>query len=182
MATSKAQKVQTLSMLQENVVQQKAVVFLTTKGSEESLNAAKNVEIRQKANAENVALKVIKNTLIVKTFGHASGFPENLTGPTFVVYAKSGETDEVTVPKAIINLVKKDFKGNFQIFGSVINGEFYDGKRTELLANTPSKLDSMAKLAGVLQQLGGGKIASLLKEVSAQTARAIGEVAKTKTV
>lgn len=181
MATSKAQKVQTLSLLQDDVAQQKAVVFLTTQGVEESLNASKNVEIRQKANAQNVSLKVVKNTLIHKAFGSATGFPEQIIGPTFVVFAKSGETDEVTVPKVIVDLVNADFKNNFSILGSVVNGEFYDSVKTVALAKTPSKLESMAKLAGVLQQIGGGKLASLLKEVSAKLARSVGEVAKTKT-
>lgn len=181
MATSKAQKVQTLSLLQDDVAQQKAVVFLTTHGVEESLNAAKNVEIRQKANKENVALKVIKNTLVQKAFGSATGFPEALVGPTFVVYSKGETADEVSVPKAIVDLVTGDFKANFSILGAVVNGEFFDAAKTIQLAKTPSKLESMAKLAGVLQQVGGGKLASLLKEVSAKLARSVGEVAKTKT-
>lgn len=181
MATSKAQKMQTLSLLQEDVSKQKAVVFLTTLGAEASLNASQNVEIRQKANQSNVGLKVIKNTLIKKAFGEAAGFPEQIVGPTFVVFAKSGETDEVTVPKTIVDIVNKDFKDQFKILGSVVNNEFYDGSKTEQLAKTPSKLESMAKIAGLLQQIGGGTIASLLQEISAKTARAIGEVAKSKT-
>jgi ribosomal protein L10 len=181
MATSKAQKVATLSLLQEVVAPQKAVVFLTTLGAEATLNASQNVEIRQKANKNNVLLKVIKNTLIQKTFGKAEGFPESIVGPTFVVFAKPGENDEIMVPKAIVEIVANEFKDQFKILGSVVNGEFYNSEKTIALAKTPSKLESMAKLAGVLQQLGGGKLASLLKEVSAQTARAIGEVAKTKT-
>jgi ribosomal protein L10 len=181
MATSKAQKVQTLSLLQGDVASQKAVVFLTTLGAESSLNAAQNFDIRQKANKSNVGLKVVKNTLIQLAFGKATGFPENIVGSTFVVYAKSGDTDEISVPKAIVELVATDFKDQFKILGSVVNGEFYDSNKTVELAKTPSKLESMAKLAGVLQQVGGGKLASLLKEISAKTARAIGEVAKTKT-
>lgn len=181
MATSKAQKMQTLGLLQNDVSHQTAVVFLTTLGTNASLTASSNFSIRSKANSHNVGLKVVKNTLIKLAFGKAEGFPEELVGPTYVVYAKSGETDEVAVPKAIVDIVSEEFKDNFKILGSVVNGQFYDSAKTIQLANTPSKIESMATLAGMLQTIAGGKIASLVKEISAQTARAIGEVAKTKT-
>lgn len=181
MATTKAQKVQTLLLLQTHVAPQPAVVLLTTLGTEETLNAASNVAIRQQAHSHGVGLKVVKNTLIQKTFGGSTGFPDSLVGPTFVAFSKSEGVDEVTVPKHIVDLVTGDFKTQFVVLGSVVNGEFYNAAKTKQLANTPTKLQSMAQLAGVLQRLGGGMLGSLLKETSAQVARAIGEVAKTKT-
>lgn len=180
MAKTRAQKIADLSRLREEVASQKAVVILTTKSAKESLNASKNVDLRKKIAESNIGIEVVKNTLIPLAFEQTKEIP-NLTGQNFLVYSKNWQqTDEVTTPKVIVNLVKKEFADNFEIVGSVVNGEFYDATKTVVLSKTPSKQDSMAMVAGMLQTIGGGKIASLSKEIVGKLARAIGEVAKTK--
>ena len=183
MAKTRATKVADLSRLREEVASQKAVVLLSTKGSEETLNASSNFALRKKAADQGVRLEIVKNTLIPLMFPQVDGVPL-FVGQTYVVY-KAGvespqDTDEVTVPKSIVGLVQEDFKTQISILGSFVDGVYFDGAKTIALSKTASKQDSLAQLAGLLKQLGGGKIASLVKEIPSKTARAIGEVARTK--
>jgi ribosomal protein L10 len=179
MAVSKVQKIAILAQLRDEVASQKAVVLLTTRGTDETISASKNFELRSKADKQGMKLTVVKNTLIPLTFTGAT-MPE-LVGQTYLVYKKDwNDTDEVTVPKSIVDIIADGFEKNVIVLGSVVNGEFYDSAKTVLLSKTPTKQDSLAMLAGLIQQLGGGKIATLIKEIPTQTARAISEVAKAK--
>ncbi len=176
MAVSHAKKVEILDLLQNSAATQKAVLLLTTKGAEESLGSEKNTKIRKEARKQGVVIKVIKNTLISKTF---TGVPE-LTGQTYVAFLDQGEQgDEVRVPKTISGLVSKDFKENFLILGSVVNGEFFDSVKTQLLATTPSLDQSISMIAGSINQIAT-KLALVIKEIPSGVARGVSEVQKIK--
>lgn len=169
MAVSHAKKVEIVQDLENAVVPQKAVVILTTHGAEQSLDSTANFQARKEARTKGVVLKVVKNTLIKRSF---QSVPD-LVGPSYLAYLQdSDQSDEVTVPKIIVDIVNKDFKNQFGIVGSVVNGEFYDSAKTEVLSKTPTLQDSMAMLAGALNQLAT-KIAIGVKEVPTGLARAV---------
>jgi large subunit ribosomal protein L10 len=169
MAVSHQKKQEILELLNTSVSPQKAVVLITTLKAEKSLNAEFNFKVRKAAKASGITLKVVKNTLINKTFESVP----NLVGPTYLAFLDEPEnSDEVTTPKIMVNLVSKEFKENFNLIGSVVNGEFYNPTLTIQLSKTPSYKDSMAMLAGTLNQITA-KLAIGIKEVPGGIARSI---------
>ncbi len=175
MAISYSQKVAILDHLANNVAKQKSVVLLTTANAEESLDAVLTSQFRKKAFADGVSLQVIKNTLIKKTFQDVP----DLEGPTYLAYLADGtDSDEIGVPKSVVPIINKDFKENFKIVGSIVNGEFIDAKATIILSKTPSLEESMAKVAGGINQLAT-KLAISVNEIPTKLSRAVSEYSKT---
>jgi large subunit ribosomal protein L10 len=175
MAISHQQKVEILDLLSQNVASQKSVLLITTNNAEESLNSELTFQLRKNARNKGIEIKVVKNTLIRKAF---ESIPE-LLGPTYLAFmVNKDESDEVSVAKSIVEMVKTDFKTNLSIVGSVVNGEFLDSSRTVILSKTPTKDDSLAMLAGMLNQFAA-KIAIGIKEVPSGIGRGISEYSKT---
>lgn len=176
MALTRIQKQEILDDLLSSVATQKSVLLLSTTGTEVSLNSEQNFKIRNQARKNGVILKVVKNTLIKRVF---EATPD-LVGQTYLAYLENQEnSDEIKVPKTVVGMVNKDFKENFIILGSVVNGEFFDSKKTEQLSKTPSLQDSMASVAGSLNQIAT-KLALAIKEIPSGIARSISEVSKQK--
>lgn len=172
MAISRKRKTVILDKLNTEVATQKAVLLLTTNNAEKSLDSELTFQIRKQAHDQGIEIKVVKNTLIQKTF---SKVPQ-LVGPTYLAYLiNKTESDEVTVPKVIVELVKKEFSKNLNVVGSVINGDFLDVKETNILSKTPSKQDSIAIIAGMLNQ-STVKIALTIKEIPSQIVRCVSEI------
>jgi large subunit ribosomal protein L10 len=175
MAISHSQKVVILDALNSNVATQKSVVLLTTNKAEVSLDSELTFKIRRDARSKGIAIKVVKNTLIQKAFESAP----KLIGPTYLAYLVDGSnSDEIGVPKSMVELVTADFKDNFSILGSVVNGEFLDTATTIQLSKTLTKEQSLAKIAGLMNSFAA-KIALTVKEVPASTARGISAYSKT---
>lgn len=175
MATSKAKKQVVLSLLENEVKNQKSVIFLTTKNAQETLNAEKNFKLRKQARNSGVVIKVVKNSLLKKTFPDL----DNLEGQTYMAFLEIGPGDEVQVPKAMVDIVKTGFEKEFQIIGSLVAGEIYDEAKTKILANTLTKEESLSQIAGSLQQIIA-KIALTVKEVNSSLARGVDAVKNKK--
>lgn len=175
MAVSREKKVTILDILTNNVATQKSVLFLTTKGGETTVDALTNQKFRMEARKQGLMIQVIKNSLIQRVF---PSLPQ-LSGQTYVAYMFDGsKTDEVSVAKAVVDLVSKDFKVNFDYIGSVVVGEYFDKSKTIQLAKTPTKEQSLAQIAGALNQITA-RIAIGIKEVSTGVARGVSEYSKT---
>ena len=175
MAITRNQKVAILETIEQDVAPQKAVMLITTAETEESLDATATVNFRKEARSKGIVVKVVKNTLISKAF---DGIP-TLLGPTYLAYLEDKDaSDEVTVPKAIVDLVKKDFKEQFNVVGAVVNGEFMEKEQTIALSQTDSKEQSLAKIAGALNQLAT-KLAIGINELPTGIARGVSEYSKT---
>lgn len=171
MATSKLKKQEVYDLL-ESIRGQKAVVFLTTKDSKESINSEKNFAFRKATRPHGLIVKVIKNTLLAKAFEQV----KKPAGQTYIAFLdEKTEGSEVTVPKHLAGLVSKDFENNFSILGSLVNGEYYDSLKTITLANTLSKPESLAQTAGLINQLIS-RIAVGVKEVGGSLARGVDQV------
>jgi large subunit ribosomal protein L10 len=169
MAVTKLQKHAIAKQLADDVASQKAVVILTTKDTTTTLNATKNTEFRKTCYDNGVSVQVVKNTLISLTFPEV----KDLTGQTFLAYLTDGTNgDEIKAPKAVVDQIEGDFKDYFSVLGSVVNGEFYDKAATVQLSKVPSFDQSMAMVAGTLNQITA-KIAIAIKEVAAGLARGV---------
>lgn len=174
MAISYQEKKAIFELLQNEVASQKAVLFISTKDAKETLNSESNFNFRKTARQQGIVVRVVKNTLLSKVFDIPT-----LTGQTIVAFLENKEQgDEVTVPKAIVTMIDADFKNTFSIVGSVVNGEYLDTSRTQMLAHTSTKDESLSKIAGLLQSITA-KIAIGIKEVPTSTARGIAEFSKT---
>lgn len=174
MALTRSEKENVLKELEAQVKVQKSVVLLTTKEAGEAVDSTKNFEFRKTVKNEGATVKIVKNTLIERLFDSVPG----LTGQTYLTYLDDIEkSDEVAVPKIVVDLVKKDYKDNFNIVGSVINGEFMSPEDTIKLSKVPSFNDSMAMVAGSLQQVTA-KIATSLNQVPSGVARGVDAYSK----
>jgi large subunit ribosomal protein L10 len=171
MAKTKLQKIVILDHLKSSVASQKAVVLISTKDTKTTLNASTNYDFRTKARENNVKVELIKNTLIEKSL-----FTDNtpaLSGQVYITYLLNSEnSNEVQVPKAVVGLLEKDFKDNFIVIGSIVNGEFKNSEDTIQLSKMPSFDDSMGMMAGQISRIIS-KIASTVQEVPASLGRAI---------
>ena len=175
MAISHSQKVAILDTMQSDVASQKSVMLISTAEADSPLDAKANVTFRKEARAKGVVIKVVKNTLIKKAF---ESVPE-LTGPTYVAFLENKEeSDEVTVPKVIVNLLSEEFKENFTVVGSVVNGEYLDKENTIELSKTSTKEESLAKIAGGINQLAT-KLAIAVNELPSGIVRGVSEYSKT---
>jgi large subunit ribosomal protein L10 len=177
MAITKVKKVEILDNIKNKVANQKAVILIGTKETKVTVDAATNFKFRSSARKQGIIIRVCKNTLIQKSF---PAIKEELVGQTYIAYldeSKSNNSDEVTVPKAMVSGIDDDFKDNFNIIGSVINGEFYDSSKTVALSKVPSFNDSMAMVAGSINQITA-KIALTIKEIPASVARGVGAAKK----
>lgn len=169
MAVPKSQKHQIFHKVETNIASQKAVLLITTRETKTTLNSAENSKLRSNSRKEGVVLQVCKNTLIRKAFPSS---PE-LVGQTYMAFLENGEkSDEVTIPKVMIEILGKDFKDFFNIVGCVVNGEFFDSAKTEALSKVPTLNDSMAMIAGSINQITA-KIAIAIKEVPASVGRGV---------
>jgi ribosomal protein L10 len=166
MAISKTKKNSILNDLQVNVNDQKSVVLVSTNSTEKTVDAATNFDLRSKANQAGVKVKVIKNSLIEKNFEGV----KDLSGQTYIAYLNDkSQSNEVAVPKIFIKLIDTDFKDNFKVVGAIINGEFVDAVEAVKYSNIPSKEDSLAMIAGAVNQIASG-VARAVKAVADQKA------------
>jgi large subunit ribosomal protein L10 len=166
MAISKIKKTSILNDLQVNVNDQKSVVLVSTNSTEKTVDAATNFDLRSKANQAGVKVKVIKNSLIEKNFEGV----KDLSGQTYIAYLNDQTlSNEVAVPKIFIKLIDTDFKDNFKVVGAIINGEFVDAIEAVKYSNIPSKDESLAMIAGAVNQIASG-VARAVKAVADQKA------------
>jgi large subunit ribosomal protein L10 len=180
MATSKTKKQQIISELQENVLPQKSILFLSVKDAEESLNSDKNTNLRKKIREQGVALKMVKLNLVRNLFQKSTSAFDDLKGQIYLAYkVNKEESDEVSVAKPVVEIVDKEYKKSLNIFGSIVNGEFYDTQKTIQLSKTPSFTDSMSMMAGAISTIIS-KNASLINQIPSGLARAVQAVSEKK--
>jgi ribosomal protein L10 len=178
MAKTRVQKEETLEYLKSNLAVQKSILLLTTNKAEQSLTADLNVGFRKDAYALGIRVKVFNNNLLRQVFGE---IPEEITGQTYVTYLSNKDaSDEITVAKNVVTLLKKDeYKNCFKVVGAILEDKFLDQTEANVLANTMTKEESMAAVAGMIKSILA-KPAILVKEISAKTARAVDAVSKQK--
>jgi ribosomal protein L10 len=162
MATSRSTKTNIVNLLKNDISSQKSIVFVTTKDTKKTVDSVANFDLRSKSFNSGLKVAVVKNSLIQKSFSSVTG----LSGQTYMAYLVNGEdTNEVIVPKLFIKMINADFPDQFNVVGALINGEFVDASEAIKYSKVPTKDESMAMVAGALNQIAAG-IARAVKAVS----------------
>ena len=116
----------------------------------QGLNVEQVTELRAAMRAENVMMRVAKNTLVKRAMKE-SGFDELgdlLVGPNAFVFG----FDDPVVPARIMQEFKK--KGRLkkpEVVGFVLDGTFMTGDRFAEVADLPGKSDLVAMVVGSIQ-------------------------------
>ena len=180
MATSKVKKQQIISELEENVLPQKSVLFLSVSNTEETLNSSQNVSLRKEIRQQGIRLQMVKLNLVRNLFKEKTNAFDDFKGQVYLAYkVKKEDSDEVSVAKSVVDTIKKDYEKSLNIFGSVVNGEFYNTQKTVQLSQTPTFDESMSMMAGAISTIIS-KNASLINQIPSGLARAIKAVSEQK--
>jgi large subunit ribosomal protein L10 len=133
------------------------------------LTVAESQELRSEMRNNGAKFKVTKNRLAKLAIEQTQfkDMADLFTGPTAIAYSD----DPVAPAKVAVNFDKKFEK--FKIIGGGYDGEKINLDRINFLATLPSMDQLRGKIVGLISA-PAQKVASLMKEPSAQIARLIG--------
>tara|TARA_R110001583_G_scaffold78018_2_gene211924 strand:+ start:1511 stop:2014 length:504 start_codon:yes stop_codon:yes gene_type:complete len=122
-------------------------------------------ELRAKARANNVFLRVIRNTLArraVEGTDYAC-LADTFTGPTILAFSNEH-------PGAAARLLKDFAKANekFEIKGLAFEGEFIEADQIDRLATLPTYDEAIAKLMATIKEAAAGKLVRTLAAIRDQ--------------
>lgn len=122
----------------------KAAILVDYRG----LTVAEDTMLRKKLRDAGVVYKVYKNTMLNFAFkGTAFEALENeLNGPTAVAF---GMEDATAPARILLECIKT--MPNLQFKAGVVEGNYYDAKKLEVIATIPSREVLISKLLGSLQ-------------------------------
>jgi len=122
----------------------KAAVLVDYRG----LTVAQDTELRKKLRDAGVVYKVYKNTMLNFAFKGTEfeALSNDLNGPTAIAFGM----DDATAPARILlecikTMPKLEFKAG------VVEGNYYDDKKIQVIATIPSREILISKLLGSLQ-------------------------------
>jgi len=122
----------------------KAAVLVDYRG----LTVAQDTELRKKLRDAGVVYKVYKNTMLNFAFKGTEfeALSNDLNGPTAIAFGM----DDATAPARILlecikTMPKLEFKAG------VVEGNYYDDKKLQVIATIPSREILISKLLGSLQ-------------------------------
>ena len=105
-------------------------------------------DLRSKARAQGVYMRVIKNTLARKAFAGTAFEPvgPKLKGPLVLAFSKDD-------PGAAARVVKDFAKANDKLVATLVSlgGEVLSGKDIEKVASLPTRAQALSQLLGVLK-------------------------------
>ena len=133
------------------------------------LTVAESQELRSEMRNNGAKFKVTKNRLAKLAFEQTQfkDMADLFTGPTAIAYSD----DPVAPAKVAVNFDKKFEK--FKVIGGGYDGEKINLDRINFLATLPSMDQLRGKIVGLISA-PAQKVATLMKEPSAQLARLIG--------
>lgn len=135
------------------------------------LTVAQMTELRKKARASDVYVRVVKNTLLKRAIGDSALTPlkDHLSGP--LVFAASKD------PVAIAKIVSEFAKANerFRLKTSVMDGKLITSAEVQALAKLPGREQLLAMLMGAMQA-PAQKFVQTLNEVPARFVRTLAAV------
>ena len=138
------QKEEQLAFLKEAMANVEGMVLTSLKG----LNVGEVTDLRRRLRAENVQLKVIKNTLAKKAFAETelSALADDFAGETAIAWS----SEDAVAPAKIVMNFKKD-KPDFIVKAGFVSGERIDGDGVAQLSKLPSLDELRSKILGLLQ-------------------------------
>jgi large subunit ribosomal protein L10 len=112
------------------------------------LTVAQMTELRSKARAQGVYMRVVKNTLARKAFAGTAFEPvgPKLKGPLVLAFSKDD-------PGAAARVVKDFSKANEKLVAMLVSlgGDVLSGKDLEKVASLPTRAQALSQLLGVLK-------------------------------
>ncbi|TEW50724.1 50S ribosomal protein L10 [Psychromonas algicola] len=122
-------------------------------------------ELRAKARANGVYLRVIRNTLARRAVEGTdfACLTETFTGPTILAFSNEH-------PGAAARLLKDFAKANdkFEIKGLAFEGEFIEAAQIDRLATLPTYDEAIAKLMATMKEAAAGKLVRTLAAIRDQ--------------
>jgi large subunit ribosomal protein L10 len=136
------------------------------------LTVAQMTELRAKARAQGVYMRVVKNTLARKALAGTTFEPigPSLKGPLVLAFSKDD-------PGAAARVVKDFAKANEKLVATLVSlgGQVLPAKELEKVANLPTKEQALAMLLGVLKA-PIEKLVRTLAEPQAKLARTLAAI------
>lgn len=144
--------------ISENIKDATSVVLVTYSG----INVADDTALRKELREAGVTYKVYKNTMMRFAFKGTEFEPlsEHLEGPNAIAISK----DDATAPARIVKKYA-DKVEPLKLVASVVEGQFYDQKGTESLAEIPSREVLLGRLLGSMQS-PIANLARVLKQIA----------------
>jgi len=112
------------------------------------LTVSQMTDLRSKARAQGVYMRVVKNTLARKAFAGTAFEPvgPKLKGPLVLAFSKDD-------PGAAARVVKAFSKDHDKLVAMLVSigGEVFPGKDLERVASLPTRVQALSQLLGVLK-------------------------------
>lgn len=152
MAITKAKKIEQLASLAEKLKVAQGVGFVRF----DKLTVEDAQGIRQYVRERGMSYTVLKKTLMsiaAKEAGLGEFDSDQLEGSVGVIVSP----DDAIAPAAAIKAIMKEYNKpkakliKLSYAGSLFEGKFLDAKQTEMLADIPSREESLAKIVGMLK-------------------------------
>ena len=122
-------------------------------------------ELRAKARANGVFLRVIRNTLARRAVEGTdfACLADTFTGPTILAFSNEH-------PGAAARLLKDFAKANekFEVKGLAFEGEFIEAAQIDRLATLPTYDEAIAKLMATIKEAAAGKLVRTLAAIRDQ--------------
>lgn len=122
-------------------------------------------ELRAKARANNVYLRVVRNTLARRAVEGTdfACLADTFTGPTILAFSNDH-------PGAAARLLKDFAKANgqFEVKGLAFEGEFIEPAQIDRLATLPTYNEAIAKLMATMKEAAAGKLVRTLAAIRDQ--------------
>ena len=135
------------------------------------LTVEQDTELRKKLREAGVSYKVYKNTMMNFAFKGTEfeGLAPYLNGPSAMAYS----TEDATAPARVLSeFAKKASK--LEIKAGVVEGNVYDAKGMEAIANIPSRDVLIGRLLGSMQS-PITNFARVLKQIAEKDGEAVAE-------
>ncbi len=144
MRPSHSRKDAEVSVVTDKIATAAATVVVNYSG----LTVAQVSDLRVKLREINGEMRVYKNNIARRAAKKANfdELAEVFQGPTAVV---TGSEDAISTLKVVDNFRKEN--NNLELVSGIIDGEFADKDKLEVLAKLPSKQDMYGMLAAMLQ-------------------------------
>jgi large subunit ribosomal protein L10 len=129
------------------------------------VTVGKMTDLRAKARANGVFLRVVRNTLARRAL-EGTDFAclvDTFTGPTILAFSNEH-------PGAAARLLKDFAKANdkFEIKGLAFEGEFIEAAQVDRLATLPTYDEAIAKLMATIKEAAAGKLVRTLAAIRDQ--------------
>lgn len=130
--------------ISEAIKDAQSVVLVDYRG----LTVAQDTQLRKELREAGVIYKVYKNTMMNFAFKGTDfeALAPFLEGPSAAAISKT----DATAPARVIAKFAKTAK-DLEIKAGVVEGQFYDAKGMETIANIPSREELLSKLLGSIQ-------------------------------